>query len=116
VVTGVTHAKSVGPSGFGETAQGRFTILHVTVTNIGNESQTLDDSSQFVFDASGRKFDASSKADLMINSESQVFLEDINPGNTVHGLIAFDLPSGTKAVKAELHDSPFSDGVTVRLR
>ena len=117
VITKVTHAKTVGPSGFGETAQGRYTILHVRVTNIGTESQTLDDSSQFVFDAHGRKFDASGTADLQINGSSDsVFLEDINPGNTVHGLIAFDLPSGTRAVKAELHDSPFSDGVIVSLR
>src|SRR6266536_106932 len=43
------------------------------------------------------------------------FLTDINPGNTVRALILFDLPKGDKAVKAELHDSPFSGGVTVRL-
>ncbi len=116
-VTKITHAKTVGPSGFGQTAQGRYTILHVTVTNIGSEAQTLDDSSQFVFDAAGRKFDASSQADIYINGSSDsVFLQDINPGNTVHGKIAFDLPAGDKAVKAELHDSTFSDGVTVSLR
>jgi hypothetical protein len=106
----------VGPSGFGETAQGRYTILHVTVTNIGDQAQTLDDSSQYVFDRAGRKFDASGAADLQINgTNDQVFLQDINPGNKVHGLIAFDLPSNDKAVKAELHDSPFSSGVTVSL-
>ena len=33
----------------------------------------------------------------------------------VHGKIAFDMPSGDKAVKIELHDSVFSDGATVRL-
>jgi hypothetical protein len=116
VITKITHAKTVGPSGFGQTAQGRYTILHVTVTNIGNQAQTLDDSSQFLFDAAGRKFDASSQADIYINGSSDsVFLQDINPGNTVHGKIAFDLPSSDKAVKAELHDSPFSDGVTVSL-
>lgn len=117
VITKVTHAKTVGPAGLSETAQGRFTVLHVKVTNIGSESQTLDDSNQVVFDGSGRKFDADTKADLVINGENnQVFLEDINPGNTVHGLIAFDLPSGTQAVKAELHDSPFSEGVTVSMQ
>jgi uncharacterized protein DUF4352 len=116
VVTGITHAKTVGPSGFGQTAQGRYTILHVSVTNIGSEAQTLDDSNQFVFDAAGRKFSADSQADLYINgSSNSVFLQDINPGNTVHGKIAFDLPSSDKAVKAELHDSAFSDGVTVSL-
>ena len=39
----------------------------------------------------------------------------LSPGSTVHGKIAFDMPSGDKAVKIELHDSVFSDGATVRL-
>jgi Domain of unknown function (DUF4352) len=113
-VTEVTHAKSVGGT-YGDTAQGRYTILHVTVANIGDQSQSLDDSAQYVFDASGRKFDASTAADLDINGNGGVFLNDINPGNAVHGLIAFDMPSGDRAVKAELHDSIFSGGVTVKL-
>ena len=117
-ITKVTHAKSVGnaAAGLGDTAQGRYTILHVTVTNIGSQAQTLDDSAQFVYDASGRKYDASSNADFDLNSSGAVFLNDINPGNTVRGLIAFDMPAGVRAVKAELHDSVFSGGVTVNLR
>lgn len=115
-VTKVSYAHRVGNQYLGKTAQGRFTILHVTVKNIGNESQTLDDSSQYVFDAHGRKFDADSEADIYVNGGSDsVFFNDINPGNTVRGKIAFDLPKGVKAVKAELHDSAFSGGVTVTL-
>jgi hypothetical protein len=120
VVARVSHLHSVGDTslGLGETAQGRFTVLHVRVTNISSQAQTLDDSSQFVFDQAGRKFDASSAADLYANSGNGggVFLNDINPGNTVRGVILFDLPKGDKAVKAELHDSAFSSGMTVRLR
>jgi hypothetical protein len=118
-ITSVSHAKSVGDTanGLGDTAQGEYTILHVTVTNISSQSQTLDDSSQYVYDASGRKYDASTSADINLNGSGSgsVFLNDINPGNTVRGLIAFDMPAGQKALKAELHDSAFSGGVTVRL-
>jgi hypothetical protein len=114
VVTGVTHAKSVGGE-FGSTAQGEYTILHVSVKNIGDESQMLDDSNQYVYNSAGAKYDADTAADLDANSDSSVFLENINPGNSVQGLIAFDMPSGTHAVKAELHDSMFSNGVTVNL-
>ena len=121
VITGISHAKSVGDTadGLGDTAQGRYVILHIRVTNIGTEAQTLDDSSQYVYDASGRKFSADSSADIDlggVNGQNSTLFEDINPGNTVHGRIAFDLPAGDKAVKAELHDSAFSDGVTVSLR
>jgi uncharacterized protein DUF4352 len=116
-VTKVTHAKRVGNSLLGQTAQGKYTVLHVTVKNIGTEAQTLDDSSQYVYDASGRKFSADSQADLYINGTGDsVFLQQINPGNSVQGKIAFDLPAGGTAVKAELHDSAFSGGVTVSLR
>jgi len=119
VITKVSHRSSVGDTslGIGTTAQGRFTELHLTITNIGNQSQTLDDSSQYVFDAAGRKFTANSEADIEANAGNGggAFLNDINPGNTVRALILFDLPKGDKAVKAELHDSAFSGGVTVRL-
>jgi hypothetical protein len=120
VVTRVSHTTSVGDTadGFGETADGRFTVLHVRVTNISSQSQTLDDSAQFVYDSRGRKFDADTAADLDANpgNGGGVFLNDINPGNSVSGVILFDLPRGDKAVKAELHDSVFSGGVTVTLK
>ena len=121
VVTRLSHAKSVGDTsmGLGDTAQGRYTILHIRVTNIGSESQTLDDSSQYVYDAAGRKFSADSSADIDLggaSGQNSTWFEDINPGNTVQGRIAFDLPASDKAVKAELHDSIFSGGVTVSLR
>jgi hypothetical protein len=120
VITKVTHAKSVGDTslGLGDTAQGRYVILRIRVTNIGTEAQTLDDSAQYVFDAAGRKFSASTSADIDlggVNGQTSTWFEDINPGNSVHGRIAFDLPAGDKAVKAELHDSAFSDGVTLKL-
>jgi Domain of unknown function (DUF4352) len=120
-ITSVSHAKSVGDTadGFGDTAQGKYTILHVTVTNISSQPQTLFDCNQYVYDASGRKYDASTSADGDLNSASgsdSVFVNDIDPGKRVHGELAFDMPAGLKAVKAELHDSAFSGGVTVNLR
>ena len=115
-ITKVTHARRVGGAYLNKTAQGRYTIVSVRVTNIGSQTQTLDDSSQYAFDASGRKFTADSTADIyMASGQHSTWLQDINPGNTVTGKIAFDMPRGDKAVKVEVHDSAFSDGVTVRL-
>jgi hypothetical protein len=117
-VTSVSQAKSVGDvaAGLGETAQGAFTILHLTVQNIGDQPQTLSDSAQYVYDAAGRKYSANSAADISLNKNGGVFLNGINPGNSVTGLIAFDMPVAVQAVKAELHDSLFSGGITVSLR
>lgn len=121
VINSVSQTKTVGDTEFGggTTAQGKYTVLHVTVTNISGQPQTLDDSAQYVYDSAGRKYNASSDADIALstaNASSDVIFNNINPGNTVSGLIAFDMPSGDSAVKAELHDSPFSLGVTVALR
>jgi hypothetical protein len=116
VITRISHAKSAGDSFLEEKAQGEYTVLHVTVTNIGTVAQTFDDSTQYVYDARGRQFSADTSADIDGNSSSgQVFLEQINPGDTVTGKIYFDMPKGVKAVRAALHDSMFSGGVTVPL-
>jgi hypothetical protein len=120
VVTSVSHAKNVGDvsQGLGDTASGRYTVLHVTVTNIASQAQTLDDSAQYVYDSRGRRFSASTPADIDGNSSNGggVFFNQINPGGTVHGKLYFDLPRGTAATKVVLHDSAFSEGVTVSLR
>jgi uncharacterized protein DUF4352 len=115
-VTSVTSAKSAGDSVLGQTAQGQYAVVHITVTNIGSAAQTMDDSVQYVYDSQGRKFSADSTADLYANgTANSVFLNQINPGNSVHGLIYFDIPANDKAVSAQLHDSAFSGGVTVNL-
>jgi hypothetical protein len=116
VVVAVTHAHHAGDSIVGQTAQGEFTILRVRVTNIGGQAQTLDDSTQYVYDSQGRQFSANTSADIAGNPASgSVFLNQINPGDSVTGKIYFDMPKGDKAVRAELHDSAFSDGVSVSL-
>ncbi len=43
------------------------------------------------------------------------FLNEINPGNQVNGIIVFDVPKDVQPTRIELHDSLFSGGVTVPL-
>ncbi len=105
--------KSVGPEGFAEKAQGQFCLVNMKVSNIGDEAQMLDGSSQFAFDADGKKFSSSTSAAIYIE-DNNTFLNEINPGNSVEGTVVFDVPKTVKIVKLELHDSPFSDGVAVK--
>ncbi len=92
VVTSFTcGAKSVGGE-FGTKAQGKFCLAKMTVTNHGNSASTFDDSSQHLYDTQLREYDADSTADIYIPGDD-VFLADINPGNTVHGTVAFDVPA-----------------------
>lgn len=107
-------ANEVGGELFNETAQGHFCLLELTVTNTGDESQTMSDSNQYLYDAEGREFSSDSIATLWANEESSsFFLEEINPGNSVTGVVVFDVPVDAVIVAAELHDSFLSGGVTV---
>jgi multidrug efflux pump subunit AcrB len=111
VQKGVT---SVGNEYLNQKAQGQYVLAGVTVTNIGDKPQLLGDSSQKVRDAKGREFSADSTAGIYLE-DNKVFLNEINPGNSVKGTLVFDMPKGSEPASIELHDSPFSGGVTVQL-
>jgi hypothetical protein len=106
----------IGDTNFGKDAQGQFCTVNVKVKNIGKEAQTLDASSQYLYGSGGQRFDADTEAAVYLGlNETRTFLEDINPGNSVNGVLIYDIPKGQKPTKIELHDSPFSGGVTVEL-
>jgi hypothetical protein len=106
----------VGNQYIGETAQGQFCLVTMTVKNIGDKSQMFDSSSQKAFNASGQEYSADSGASLYANEGTATFLNEINPGNQVKGTVVFDIPKGASLTKLELHDSPFSGGIGVALK
>jgi hypothetical protein len=114
-VTGVDCSQNtIGEAPVNKTAQGTFCLVSLTVRNIGNEAQLLDASSQKALDAAGKEYSADSSAAMYLGDTS-TFLNQLNPGSTVNGQIAYDVPVGTQLTALELHDSPFSGGVTVTL-
>lgn len=109
-----TGVKRVGNDVLGQDAQGQFVLLHLTVANIGTEAQYFDGSSQKLYDAAGRTFSADSTAAIYLDASNSL-LNQINPGNTVQGIVVFDVPADATLTTVELHDSMFSGGVTVAL-
>ncbi|MEU6024834.1 DUF4352 domain-containing protein [Micromonospora sp. NPDC048871] len=107
--------RKVGSDLLGATAQGQFCLVTLKVKNIGKESQMFDGSSQKAYSADGTEYSADGAAGLYANENAETFLNDINPGNQVTGVVVFDIPKKVKLTKLELHDSPFSGGVTVAL-
>jgi hypothetical protein len=95
-------------------AQGQYCLFTVAVKNIGNEARTFDAASQRAYGAGEVKYEADSEATIALDNANS-FLVDINPGNSVTGQVAFDIPKDAKIVKLELHDSLFSGGVTIRI-
>lgn len=113
VETGLDH---VGDNEFTrQTPQGQYVLVHVTVRNIGDEAQIFDASSQKLIDAQGRQYDADSGAAAIALGDSNAFLNTINPGNSVRGILLYDVPKAFTLKAIDLHDSPFSGGVTVAL-
>lgn len=102
-------------SGATKTAEGMFVVVGVNVTNIGYEPRTLTATDQFLTGDKGQRF-ATSAAISSLRGAETVFLEKINPGHTVTDVpLLFDVPAGTILTSIELHDSPTSTGVRVKL-
>lgn len=116
VVTNVEPGvPSVGDDFIGETAQGAFTLVNMTVTNIGNEPQFFSDTNVAGIDSQGREVAADGTASLYANEDASTTFTEINPGNSVTVNVVFDLPVGETLTAVEVKDSAFSGGATVTL-
>ena len=105
---------SIGSGLFAEDAQGEYCLVNMKVKNTGDVSQMMDSSSQIMF-IGNKEYAPSSDAVLALDESENFFLEEINPGNSVEGVMVFDIPKGGKPDRLELHDSLFSGGVTVNI-
>lgn len=109
---------TIGNQYLNKTAQGQFCRLNLTVKNIADVAQSLDGSSQCLFNATGQKYAADTTATFYTepSNASTTWYNSVNPGNAVTGDIIFDIPKDQVPATAELHDSAFSGGVRVNLR
>jgi hypothetical protein len=114
VVKSLTCGKAKeGDEVLNKTAQGQYCEVALSVKNIGTEAQIFDGSSQKAKGANGATYENDGEAEIYANSDNDTFLNKINPGNQATGTVIFDIPKDGKIVSLELHDSPFSGGVTV---
>ncbi|MEV4567261.1 DUF4352 domain-containing protein [Nonomuraea sp. NPDC049419] len=112
-VTKTERRARVGSEFLGAEAQGVFLLVHITVENIGDEAQAFTSSAQKLY-ANGKEYEADSSASIYLEG-SKSFYEKINPGNSVRGVVLFDIPENLTPETIDLHDSIFSDGVRVSL-
>jgi hypothetical protein len=91
-----------------EQAKGEFFIVHLRVTNIGNDARSFYASDQHLI-INGNKYDASSS----ISDDG--WMEDINPGLGIDTQVTFDIPPGATPEAIECHDSMFSGGALLAL-
>lgn len=95
-----------GPGIFGDTAKGDFVVVHVHVSEFGDERSTFTADDQTLIDDGGRKYSGPGK----------VFGDKPDPGLPADEIVAFDVPPGTTPHKFGFHDSSLSGGVTVMVK
>lgn len=110
-----TDVAQVGPELLEQKAQGAYTLVTLTVANIGDEAQTFDANNVTGTDSQGREVKSDGTASLYANEGSQSFLEEINPGNSISAVVVFDLPAGESLASIKVQDSMFSNGATINL-
>jgi len=92
VETGVAQVgEEFGGTLLGERAQGQFVLVHLTVANTGDGPTSFASFNAKLLDAGGREFGANDAAALYIEGNS--LYEEINPGNTLQGVLVFDIPA-----------------------
>ncbi|MBB2894193.1 DUF4352 domain-containing protein [Flexivirga oryzae] len=110
----VRDQTSVGEDFMAEKAQGRYTLVYVTVRNVGDDSETFFDDDQKIKDADSKTYSPDSAAELAMKN-NDVWLSDINPGNAVDGVLVYDMPVGVKATAIDFSGGLFDDAKTVQL-
>lgn len=98
-----------------KTAQGQYCLMTLSVKNIGNEAQYFSESDQKLLNAEGQQFSPDSEATIYYANNDDIWLAQINPGNSVEGTLVFDVPADVTVTQAQLHDSAFSGGIKVNL-
>jgi hypothetical protein len=113
VVAGIERAPVVADTEFPDlqkVAQGEFLLVRMTVTNVGTEPQTFFASFNKLSDGT-TEFQSDDEAWIYLGNT----LADLNPGDSIDTAVIFDVPVGTDPESIELHEGPFSEGVTVGL-
>jgi hypothetical protein len=86
-------------------------LVTMTVTDDTGTSQTYFSGNQYAYDSAGHQFSADATA-----TESLISADDdteVNPGATITAILPFQIPVNDRIARLELHDSAYSNGVTV---
>lgn len=103
--------KRIGDEHLGSDPQGQYVKVSVSVTNNGKEATYFTESDQHLVDDQDRQH--STSGDSIYLGEESVLFEQINPGNTVEGIMLFDIPADANVKAIEIDTGLFSNPVRV---
>jgi hypothetical protein len=105
---------SVG-QGFGRREPlGQFCLVALEVENTGREGRTFGGGHQYLFDRAGKRHDPNLDATAQ-DGGGQLLATHLNPGQRLAGSLVYDVPVAIELARVELHDAPFSGGVSAQL-
>ena len=90
VVNSKSTTKTVGNKHFGNTANGTYLIVNVTVKNTSKKPITVD-SNYFKLLNGDAEYSDDSGAGTYINEDAKFFWSKVNPGSSITGNVAFDV-------------------------
>jgi hypothetical protein len=90
--------------------RGQFVLVYFTVRNDVLSPSLFAEEYQYLTDGDGRKHEG-----YIRRNRGDLFQADINSGDTVAGVLVFDIASGAEPLSIELHASKYSNGVRVLL-
>jgi len=89
-------------------ASGQYCLADLRVRNIGTDSRTLFEPLVKLYDADGKRHNAQPGARFYLGD--QTLWSAVDPGETVSGTAAFDIPESSRGDRLELHDGLLSGG------
>ncbi|MEV4275712.1 DUF4352 domain-containing protein [Actinoplanes xinjiangensis] len=106
---------SIGPEGMEQKATGQFCLLDLKVTNNSGEPKLFDSGAQRVHDTNGVPYAVAEQAAVFLNDGGSSLLAEVEPGETVTGVLPFDVPSDVQLSEATLTGAMSTAGVRVTL-
>jgi hypothetical protein len=105
--------KQVGSGLFARHPKGQYCLVRLVARNTGNDSRTLTNFRQYLYDDRGKQHAADYWARYEISGEN--IWNAIPPGSAAAGTMVFDIPVGARPARLVLHDGLLSNGVTIPL-
>ncbi|GAA2002503.1 DUF4352 domain-containing protein [Brevibacterium samyangense] len=115
-VNGVeTGVATIGDDFLSEDAQGQYVLVDLAVTNTGDSASLFMTNDAQLVDTEGRTYEADSSASLYLGDEGASLLDEVNPGNTLEGVVAFDVPEGIELSHLEFSGGLFAESARFAL-
>ena len=99
--------------------RGQWAIVTIAIKNTGKTAQAFYPDAQRAYDKDGNEYQIDGSNTLVhatqSGDKSNIWYEQINPGQSGQGVVLIDIPKGVKLTSMIVKENPGSDGKVMRL-